>query len=703
MRAKTLTDLLRQGDRVAVSNITGREAGEVTEASHCYAGNIVGGWALGKGGGQLPVEHQSSLPVFSDYADLREHLPRERHPNKIVIYSPPEAVYGEIKNVVKASLGNAETIFIITEHVSTEVSAKIHKLCRSEDIDVIGCNTLGVINVTEHVRIGAVGGDAPEETFHPGGATLISNSGNMVNTMASYLYGAGIGTRFGISTGKDQLILTPLRELLELALHDDLTQVVVLYVEPGGLYEQIAAAWMQEVGFSKPMIVYVAGTIADERNLSLGHAGAVVEGVGTRAREKMALWDAYLGVPPFAPGMSFESDRPPVRGLRIQALHDLPEAVRVLYDLLRRERDYRHYTSLRLNPWLKNMGRLAARLPPALVLSEGNVPPPYKEQIEQFHKTQFGRMTTRREMRSASHASSNDGATPRVYGRSVLRLMESQSFAYTLILAWTGHPPARPFEPELVEKTLIAALTNGPGTISAQAAKLSASAGNSPHTAMIATLATVGDVHGGNGREAVALMIDAFANSGLTDPYDAASKDLVRQKARGVAAEILRRKRTAADQDIAFQRMPCLGHPVYRNEDVNYDPREQVVARHLEEAQVYHAFLDFYHELAVAMREAGVTRNVLAVNVDAAIACVWLGVCWPLLCEKRLSVDRAKNIAVAAFALGRAAGGASEYFDHADFGLPMDMRIPVTECTSLTADVTDEQTRPNSVAAAEPT
>jgi succinyl-CoA synthetase alpha subunit/citrate synthase len=690
MHAKTLTDLLRGGDRVAVSNVTGREAGKVTEISHHYCGNVVGGWALGKGGGEIPVDQQTPIPVCSDYADLLERLPPERRPNKIVIYSPPEAVYGEIKNVVNASIGRVETIFIITENVSTEVSAKIHKLCRAEDIDVIGCNTLGAINATEQVRVGAVGGDSPAETFHPGSATIISNSGNMVSTMASYLYGAGIGTRFGISTGKDQLILTPLRDLLELALRDELTQVVVLYVEPGGLYEQAAVAWMREAAFSKPLIAYVGGTIADDRSLSLGHAGAVVEGAGTRAREKIALLDEYLGVGPFTPGMSFEPDRPPARGLRIQALHDLPEAARVLYDVLRRERDYRHYTSLRLNPWLKNMGRLGTRLPPALVLSEGTIPSPYKEQIEQFHKTQFGRLTTRREMRSASHASSNDGATPRVYGRSVLRLMESGSFAHAVILGWTGHPPARPFEADLVQMSLIAAMTNGPGTMSAQAAKLSASAGNSPHTAMIATLATIGDVHGGNGREAVAFMIDTFANSGLVDPYDPANKDLVRAKARQVAAETLRRKRAAAEQDMAFQRMPCLGHPVYRNDEVNYDPRERVIARYLEKIQVYHAFFDFYHALAAAMRETGVTRNVLAVNVDAAIACVWLGICWPLLCEKRLSVDRAKNIAVAAFALGRAAGGAGEYFDHADFGQPMDMRIPVSECTALIADVEED-------------
>ena len=77
--------------------------------------------------------------------------------------------------------------------------------------------------------------------------------------------------------------------------------------------------------------------------------------------------------------------------------------------------------------------------------------PTYKEQIEQFHKTQFGRVTTRRDMRNASQASSNDGATPRLYGHSVLRLMESRSFAYALILGWTGQAPAQPFEPALVD------------------------------------------------------------------------------------------------------------------------------------------------------------------------------------------------------------------------------------------------------------
>jgi len=68
------------------------------------------------------------------------------------------------------------------------------------------------------------------------------------------------------------------------------------------------------------------------------------------------------------------------------------------------------------------------------------------------------------------NASSNDGATPRIYGHYVIKLMESESFSYSMILGWTGYPPSRPFEAELVEQSMIASFTNGPGTISAQAA-----------------------------------------------------------------------------------------------------------------------------------------------------------------------------------------------------------------------------------------
>jgi len=194
VRPRKLSGLLKKGDRVAVSNITGREASNVTVVSQQYAGNIVGGWALGKGGQTIEVPGKDPVPVFATCEELYATLPRHEAPNKVVIYSPPEAVYGEVKEAIEYGGDRLHTLFIITENVAIEVTAKIRQIADEAGVDVVGCNTLGVINVEDHVRVGAVGGDAPDESFRPGTATIISNSGNMVNTIASYMQAAGSGT-----------------------------------------------------------------------------------------------------------------------------------------------------------------------------------------------------------------------------------------------------------------------------------------------------------------------------------------------------------------------------------------------------------------------------------------------------------------------------------------------------------------------------
>jgi citrate synthase len=405
---------------------------------------------------------------------------------------------------------------------------------------------------------------------------------------------------------------------------------------------------------------------------------------GTSAQDKVAMCDAYLGIPVFTNNGKKTKEKVPEKGYRINVLHDLPPAATRLYDHLGIERDYSHYKRLKLNPWMVNVGELAKRLPARLIINEGTAPAPYKDQLLTAKTTQFGRGITRRVMRNASHASSNDGATPRIYGRNLLNIMENGNFADAIILGWTGHPSRHPCEPALVEQTLIASVTNGPGTISAQGAKLSASAGNEPHTAMIATLACIGAVHGGNGIDAVNVMIEAFADSDIVDPYKSGQKKKVDEIIQKVATHTEERKRLAKETDAQFERVPCLGHPVYRTEKVNYDPRERIIAAYLKKNKVSHVFFDFYHGLANELCERGVTRNVLAVNIDAAIACVWLGICWPLLKDKKITIERVKKIAMAGFALGRVAGGVSEYFDHNDFGHAMDMRVKVSECQTLT-------------------
>ncbi len=687
MRAKRLSGLLKKNDRVAVSNITGREAGKVSIVSQRYSGNIVGGWALGKGGQEIEVPGAANIPVFSCCEELCSKLPKSRQPNKVIIYSPPEAVYGEVKEVIAAAGKSLQTIFVITENVSIEVTAKIHQLCVEAKVDVLGCNTLGVINTHDHVRIGAIGGDAPEESFVPGSTTIISNSGNMTNTIAGYMLTAGLGTHFAISTGKDLLILTPLRDLLTLVDKNDKTRLIVLYVEPGGCYEEDAVAWMRQNRFDKPVLVYVAGKLMEGRKISLGHAGAVVEGRRTSASGKMALFDEYFGIEPFDPDRQYHrnGDLAPRlrRGMRVRALHHLPAAARLIYETMGWKRDFPVRHELRLNPWLVDFGRLAEKLPGRLNLKPGTIPDPYHRHLSRQIKESVGLIPSRRNMRNASHASSLNRDGQHIYGYNLSRIMQTRSFGEALVLDWTGELPRYEFEARLVEMCLIASLTNGPGTISAQGAKLSASAGNAPHMGMIGTLAAIGDVHGGNGRQGVRYLMKIFGREKLSDPYAADCGIDISGLARKVARKFKRMKDEAKNTGVDYPRIPCLGHPIFNDKPVNLDPREQVIAAHIKAAGKRNVFLDFWHELAGSLQQAGVSSRVWAVNMDAALAAVWLGICWQALLEKRITLSRVENCAFLGFALGRAAGGAGEFLDHHDFGTPMDMRVPRDDCQTL--------------------
>jgi len=460
MKAAQLSDLLQAGDRIAISNITGREARGVAVASQQYCGNIVGGWALGKGGQTIDVPGKDPIPVYSTIEELMESLPKNKRPNKVIVYSPPSAVYGEVKGVVEHKNGSIKTIFIVTEHVSIEVSARIAQLCCEADIDVLGCNSLGMINVHDAVRAGAVGGDAPAGSFVAGSATIISNSGNMVNTMASYLANAGLGTSFGISTGKDVLILTPLKDLLALALNDGKTKMIVLYVEPGGLYEKEAVEMLAECKTVKPIIAYVTGGILATRELSLGHAGAVVDGGQTTAAAKMELFDEYFGIGSYEPGRRYHKTAELLdslsRGMRIRTLHHLPAVAGLICDRLGIQRDFRRPKQFRLNPWFVDYKHLGKTLPTRQLLHAGIIPKPYSAQFKALMRTTMGAAPARRNMKNASRVSSNDGKETRIYGSSLTELMRQGSFASSLILSWTGEKP-RDFEAVLVEKCLIAA------------------------------------------------------------------------------------------------------------------------------------------------------------------------------------------------------------------------------------------------------
>ena len=182
---------------------------------------------------------------------------------------------------------------------------------------------------------------------------------------------------------------------------------------------------------------------------------------------------------------------------------------------------------------------------------------------------------------------------------------------------------------------------------------------------------------------AARFLLKIFRDTGLLNPYDRKKAPNLDKLVQAWVADYHQRKSVAKEAGVDIEKVPCLGHPVFNQETINYDPRERVISRYLDEHKLYNVFLDFYHRLTKGMMDQGVTSKVHAVNVDAVITCVCMGMAWPLLVEKKITVERALDLPFLTFALGRVVGGAAEYLDHRESGTDMDMRVPVAECKAM--------------------
>ena len=162
-----------------------------------------------------------------------------------------------------------EKIVILTEKVSVHDAREIRALAQQRYVDVFGPNCLGVADAWNHVRLGgALGGDKPEESLRKGSVAIFSNSGNFTTTIATYLAAGGWGTTTSISSGKDVYICFAPAEFANAFDNDARTKAAVMYVEPGGYYEE-------NLEFKKPVIACVVGRWKAKLTRAVGHAGAM--------------------------------------------------------------------------------------------------------------------------------------------------------------------------------------------------------------------------------------------------------------------------------------------------------------------------------------------------------------------------------------------------------------------------------------------
>lgn len=231
-------------------------------------------------------------------------------------------------------------------------------------------------------------------------------------------------------------------------------------------------------------------------------------------------------------------------------------------------------------------------------------------------------------------------------------------------------------------------LSNGPGTISAQGVKgaVSSDGPEQPgrvqlNKAMIGFLSHCGFAHGGNGYEGVAFLLEQFQGIDLPDPgradhgVDLAA--LARRYVDGYARYKAEKKSAGSDE---IQKIPGVNHPVFKDRPVNEDPREVFIRRQMRERGEVNVFVDFYHAVVEALYEAGVSRNVYCVNIDAVIAALLLKMVWPQLRAGRFDPAALETAAFTIFLYARMVGCAAEADDHLNRGRNMDARTAASLC-----------------------
>jgi hypothetical protein len=235
-------------------------------------------------------------------------------------------------------------------------------------------------------------------------------------------------------------------------------------------------------------------------------------------------------------------------------------------------------------------------------------------------------------------------------------------------------------------------LTNGPGAISAQGAKgaVSADGPESPervqlNKALVGFLSHCGFTHGGNGYEGIAFLLEQFRDARLQDPADPQHGiDLTALAMRyvGEYARYKSKKKTAGNLDI--QKIPGVNHPVFKDRPVNYDPREVYVRELFHKRGEYNVFHEYYRALVQALFDAGVSRTVYCVNIDAVIAALLLKILWQPCRSGAFSEQALETAAFTIFLYPRMLGCAAEIDDHLNRGRNMDTRTPASECRFVT-------------------
>ena len=269
-----MTVLLNESTKVIVQGFTGKIGTFHAEEMMEYGTNLVGGVTPGKGG----KEHLGK-PVFNTVKEAVKEVGAEAS----IIFVP--AAYAA-DSIMEAADAGIKYCVAISDGIPAQdmmmVKRYMFRYKKENRMVLTGPNCAGTISPGK-----AMLGIMPGHIYMEGNVGVVGRSGTLGYEAASQMKSLGIGITTSVGIGGDPINGSSHRDILEHFENDPDTKAVMMIGEIGGPQEAEAAEYFKN-HMTKPLVAYIAGLTAP-KGRRMGHAGAIVSGVGESAAEKVAL------------------------------------------------------------------------------------------------------------------------------------------------------------------------------------------------------------------------------------------------------------------------------------------------------------------------------------------------------------------------------------------------------------------------------
>jgi len=245
-----------------------------------YGTKIVAGVTPGKGGQRV-----ESVPVYNT---VSEAVANHRADTSI-LFVPARFAREAALEAIGAGIA---TLVVITEGIpQKDAIAFVARADTKGDVTIVGPNTPGIISPPHRIKVGIM----PDHVFRPGNTGIASRSGTLTYEIAWHISNAGLGQSTCVGLGGDAIVGLDFVKVLDMFKDDEETEGVVLIGEIGGNAEELAAQYITETNYPKPVVAYIAGRLAPPGK-RMGHAGAIIMGSAGTAKSKIDAFST-AGVP----------------------------------------------------------------------------------------------------------------------------------------------------------------------------------------------------------------------------------------------------------------------------------------------------------------------------------------------------------------------------------------------------------------------